>query len=186
MGNFCHAIFQSLPIHFRGSNQIKTSWETMGCVVHKTKRSLLHADVLQIFPTVNNGTHGSMNHALRRPHYTPAPPAERSTPVRCQLISLDPADNLGCSCPALVGTVARIHSRVESYSDLFILCLFYTYCQYQANQTADCFKECDEKCGLCVVFDVSLTIKRVRGQPLNILSVRKYLPLVQFRKECIS
>lgn len=74
-------------------------------MVHKTKQSLFHADVLQISPTENNGTHGSMNHILRKPYYTPAFPAEQSGPVQCPLISLNPEDNLGCSCPALVGIV---------------------------------------------------------------------------------
>ncbi|KAL7381199.1 hypothetical protein ABVT39_001896 [Epinephelus coioides] len=61
----------------------------------------LMCDVMQISPAENNGTHGSMNHILRQPYYTPAPPAEQSRPVQCPLISLKPADALGCSCPAL-------------------------------------------------------------------------------------
>lgn len=83
-----------------------------GCDVNFTHSSVwsFHADVMQISPTDNNGTHGSMNHVLRRPHYTPAPTAEQSVPVQCPLISLDPADDLGCSCPALVGIVTL---RVE-------------------------------------------------------------------------
>ncbi|XP_068431430.1 venom phosphodiesterase 1 [Clinocottus analis] len=63
----------------------------------------LMCDVMQISPSDNNGTHGSMNHLLRRPFYTPAPPAEQSAPVQCPLVSLDPADTLGCSCPGLSG-----------------------------------------------------------------------------------
>uniref|UniRef100_A0A4W6BRB1 SMB domain-containing protein n=1 Tax=Lates calcarifer TaxID=8187 RepID=A0A4W6BRB1_LATCA len=65
----------------------------------------LMCDVLQISPTDNNGTHGSMNHVLRQPYYTPVPPAEQTGPAQCPLLSLDPADSLGCSCPALVGTI---------------------------------------------------------------------------------
>uniref|UniRef100_A0A8C2WNV5 SMB domain-containing protein n=1 Tax=Cyclopterus lumpus TaxID=8103 RepID=A0A8C2WNV5_CYCLU len=45
----------------------------------------LMCDVMQISPADNNGTHGSMNHLLRWPFYTPAPPAERSDPVQCPL-----------------------------------------------------------------------------------------------------
>lgn len=70
--------------------------------------SLFHADVLQISPTDNNGTHGSMNHILRQPYHQPELPAERSRPTQCLLMSLDPEDNLGCSCPALVGIVTLI------------------------------------------------------------------------------
>nr|XP_020478264.1 venom phosphodiesterase 1-like [Monopterus albus]XP_020478265.1 venom phosphodiesterase 1-like [Monopterus albus] len=61
----------------------------------------LMCDVLQISPSDNNGTHGSMNHVLRQPYYTPAPPAEQSGPAQCKLVSLDPEDTLGCSCAAL-------------------------------------------------------------------------------------
>ncbi|KAM9839059.1 venom phosphodiesterase CdcPDE [Aulostomus maculatus] len=63
----------------------------------------LMCDVLQISPADNNGTHGSMNHVLRHPHYKPSPPVEQSRPVQCPLLSLSPADTLGCSCPGLVG-----------------------------------------------------------------------------------
>uniref|UniRef100_A0A8C2YYL4 Extracellular Endonuclease subunit A domain-containing protein n=1 Tax=Cyclopterus lumpus TaxID=8103 RepID=A0A8C2YYL4_CYCLU len=66
----------------------------------------LMCDVMQISPADNNGTHGSMNHLLRWPFYTPAPPAERSDPVQCPLVSLDPEDPLGCSCP-----VDHVHTK---------------------------------------------------------------------------
>ncbi|KAM4630105.1 venom phosphodiesterase CdcPDE [Polymixia lowei] len=68
-------------------------------------------DVLEIPPTDNNGTHGSMNHLLRRPYYIPHPPAEQSVPGQCPLLSLDPEDALGCSCPALSGN--SINSRLN-------------------------------------------------------------------------
>ncbi|XP_054461497.1 venom phosphodiesterase 1 [Anoplopoma fimbria] len=71
----------------------------------------LMCDVMQISPTDNNGTHGSMNHVLKRPYYTPTAPAERTAPVKCPLISLEPEDNLGCSCPALSGIA--INSRLN-------------------------------------------------------------------------
>lgn len=70
---------------------------------HEAKRSSFRADVMQISPGENNGTHGSMNHVLRQPFYAPAPPPEQSGPLRCPLTGLDPMDPLGCSCPALVG-----------------------------------------------------------------------------------
>ncbi|KAM8884832.1 venom phosphodiesterase CdcPDE [Synchiropus picturatus] len=61
----------------------------------------LMCDLLQISPADNNGTHGSMNHLLRMPFFTPAPPAELSAPLQCPLQDLNPPENLGCSCPAL-------------------------------------------------------------------------------------
>ncbi|KAJ3608699.1 hypothetical protein NHX12_023229, partial [Muraenolepis orangiensis] len=62
----------------------------------------LMCDVLQISPSPNNGTHGSLNHLLRRPHFLPRPPAELSPPSRCPLLTLQPSDTLGCSCPPAI------------------------------------------------------------------------------------
>ncbi|XP_053315226.1 ectonucleotide pyrophosphatase/phosphodiesterase family member 3 [Spea bombifrons] len=56
----------------------------------------LMCDLLQIHPAPNNGTHGSLNHLLTRPFYTPSFPAEKSNPLTCPLSQ--PASNLGCSC----------------------------------------------------------------------------------------
>uniref|UniRef100_A0A3P8SRM9 Ectonucleotide pyrophosphatase/phosphodiesterase 1 n=1 Tax=Amphiprion percula TaxID=161767 RepID=A0A3P8SRM9_AMPPE len=58
----------------------------------------LMCDVLEISPTDNNGTHGSMNHVLRKPHHIPTHPAEQSGPAECPLESVNPEDSLGCSC----------------------------------------------------------------------------------------
>ncbi|XP_056256020.1 ectonucleotide pyrophosphatase/phosphodiesterase family member 3 isoform X3 [Seriola aureovittata] len=71
----------------------------------------LMCDLLKISPSDNNGTHGSMNHVLKQAYYTPVPPAEQSMPALCQLVSLDPADSLGCSCLALSGNA--INSRLN-------------------------------------------------------------------------
>uniref|UniRef100_A0AAQ5WYH9 SMB domain-containing protein n=1 Tax=Amphiprion ocellaris TaxID=80972 RepID=A0AAQ5WYH9_AMPOC len=65
----------------------------------------LMCDVLEISPTDNNGTHGSMNHVLRKPHHIPTHPAEQSGPAECPLESLNPEDPLGCSCIDLVGII---------------------------------------------------------------------------------
>ncbi|KAF4081620.1 hypothetical protein AMELA_G00163300 [Ameiurus melas] len=61
----------------------------------------LMCDVLEITPAPNNGSHGSLNHLLRSPPYTPQPPVEQSAPGQCPLTSLEPTDPLGCSCHAL-------------------------------------------------------------------------------------
>ncbi|XP_056153912.1 venom phosphodiesterase 1 [Lampris incognitus] len=71
----------------------------------------LMCDVLEISPAENNGTHGSMNHVLRKPFYRPVHPAEQSHPDQCPLLSLRPTDQLGCSCPALSGNA--INSRLN-------------------------------------------------------------------------
>ncbi|XP_067467965.1 venom phosphodiesterase 1 isoform X1 [Thunnus thynnus] len=77
----------------------------------------LMCDVLQISPTVNNGTHGSMNHVLRQPYHIPMSPVEKSTPVNCSLVSLNTSDTLGCSCSALNGTVELMNSRLNLTAD---------------------------------------------------------------------
>ncbi|XP_034016259.1 ectonucleotide pyrophosphatase/phosphodiesterase family member 3 [Thalassophryne amazonica] len=71
----------------------------------------LMCDVLQISPMENNGTHGSLNHILRQPTYSPVPPTEQSRPEQCPLLSLEPEDSLGCFCPALSGNT--INSRLN-------------------------------------------------------------------------
>ncbi|XP_059205877.1 venom phosphodiesterase 1 [Centropristis striata] len=78
----------------------------------------LMCDVMQISPVENNGTHGSMNHLLRKPFFTPAPPAERSAPIHCPLTSLNASDQLGCSCPGLSenDTNSRLNLTAEEES----------------------------------------------------------------------
>ncbi|XP_047460671.1 venom phosphodiesterase 1 [Mugil cephalus] len=77
----------------------------------------LMCDVLQITPTDNNGTHGSMNHILKQPPYTPTLPAEQSGPTQCPLDSLDPADSLGCSCPGVSNAInGRLNLTSEEVS----------------------------------------------------------------------
>ncbi|XP_075453445.1 ectonucleotide pyrophosphatase/phosphodiesterase family member 3 isoform X2 [Ascaphus truei] len=58
----------------------------------------LICDLLQIKPAPNNGTHGSLNHILARPFYTPSFPAEKSNPLTCPFSNPLPDLNLDCSC----------------------------------------------------------------------------------------
>ncbi|NWU42032.1 ENPP3 phosphodiesterase, partial [Hylia prasina] len=58
----------------------------------------LMCDLLRIVPAENNGTHGSLNHLLKKPFYNPSHPKEVSSPSLCPLSSLTPADDLGCEC----------------------------------------------------------------------------------------
>ncbi|XP_068866861.1 ectonucleotide pyrophosphatase/phosphodiesterase family member 3 isoform X2 [Aphelocoma coerulescens] len=53
---------------------------------------------MEIVPAQNNGTHGSLNHLLKKPFYNPSHPREVSSPSSCPVSSLTPADNLGCKC----------------------------------------------------------------------------------------
>ncbi|XP_027489974.1 ectonucleotide pyrophosphatase/phosphodiesterase family member 3 [Corapipo altera] len=58
----------------------------------------LMCDLLRITPAPNNGTHGSLNHLLKKPFYSPSHPKEESPPSSCQVSSLIPEDALGCTC----------------------------------------------------------------------------------------
>ncbi|KAG8444561.1 hypothetical protein GDO86_009645 [Hymenochirus boettgeri] len=60
----------------------------------------LMCDLLQIHPAPNNGTHGSLNHLLSKPFYTPSLPTEKSNPLNCPFTSSIP--NSGCICNSSV------------------------------------------------------------------------------------
>ncbi|KAL0962324.1 hypothetical protein UPYG_G00338640 [Umbra pygmaea] len=70
----------------------------------------LMCDVLEISPSQNNGTHGSMNHLLRTPWYTPVHPAEKKAPGQCPLETLNPLDSLNCTC---LGNTTNLNSRLN-------------------------------------------------------------------------
>nr|ABY79123.1 ectonucleotide pyrophosphatase/phosphodiesterase 1 (predicted) [Callithrix jacchus] len=57
----------------------------------------LMCDLLNLTPAPNNGTHGSLNHLLKNPVYTPKHPKEVHPLVQCPF-TRNPRDNLGCSC----------------------------------------------------------------------------------------
>uniref|UniRef100_A0AAX7SN59 SMB domain-containing protein n=1 Tax=Astatotilapia calliptera TaxID=8154 RepID=A0AAX7SN59_ASTCA len=85
-----HAMFISYGPKFQKEKEIEP--------FSNTELYNLMCDVLEVSPSSNNGTHGSMNHVLQQPYYTPVHPAEQSEPAQCPLVSLNPEDNLGCSC----------------------------------------------------------------------------------------
>ncbi|MBN3306092.1 ENPP3 phosphodiesterase, partial [Amia calva] len=62
----------------------------------------LMCDLLEIPPAPNNGTHGSMNHLLRKPAYNPAYPQEVTKSGVCPVETLTPEDTLNCTCLAMV------------------------------------------------------------------------------------
>ncbi|NWW92852.1 ENPP3 phosphodiesterase, partial [Rhynochetos jubatus] len=58
----------------------------------------LMCDLLRITPAPNNGTHGSLNHLLKKPFYNPSHANEDSSPSSCPVSHLTPIDELGCTC----------------------------------------------------------------------------------------
>uniref|UniRef100_A0A452R069 Ectonucleotide pyrophosphatase/phosphodiesterase 1 n=1 Tax=Ursus americanus TaxID=9643 RepID=A0A452R069_URSAM len=57
----------------------------------------LMCDLLNLTPAPNNGTHGSLNHLLKNPVYTPKNPKEVHPVVQCPF-TRSPRRNLDCSC----------------------------------------------------------------------------------------
>uniref|UniRef100_A0A672HFH4 Ectonucleotide pyrophosphatase/phosphodiesterase 1 n=1 Tax=Salarias fasciatus TaxID=181472 RepID=A0A672HFH4_SALFA len=60
-------------------------------------------DLLGIRPAPNNGSHGSLNHLLKRPAHQPVHPAQLSHDTPCEAGGPAPSDGLRCSCPSLFG-----------------------------------------------------------------------------------
>lgn len=58
----------------------------------------LMCDLLEIQPSPNNGTHGSLNHLLKHPFYNPVHPAQLSHETPCEGSDPIPTDNLHCLC----------------------------------------------------------------------------------------
>ncbi|XP_005160498.1 ectonucleotide pyrophosphatase/phosphodiesterase family member 1 isoform X1 [Danio rerio] len=79
----------------------------------------LLCDLLGISPAANNGTHGSLNHILKKPRYQPVFPAERSAPSTCSAVSSSLRDPRGCTCDSLTeAEVNRLNQRlINSNSD---------------------------------------------------------------------
>ncbi|XP_004609149.1 ectonucleotide pyrophosphatase/phosphodiesterase family member 3 [Sorex araneus] len=74
----------------------------------------LICDLLRIHPAPNNGTHGSLNHLLKVPFYNPAHAQEMSNHSVCEVQSLKPTDNLGCTCSELqTADIERVNRRLN-------------------------------------------------------------------------
>uniref|UniRef100_A0A8B9H8V3 SMB domain-containing protein n=1 Tax=Astyanax mexicanus TaxID=7994 RepID=A0A8B9H8V3_ASTMX len=88
----------------------------------------LMCDIMEITPAHNNGSHGSLNHMLRTPPFSPQHPQEQSLPGQCPLATLVPTDPLGCSCPALVPN--NTHLTITFIRNIIPLVLyrFGSYC----------------------------------------------------------
>ncbi|NXG80266.1 ENPP3 phosphodiesterase, partial [Baryphthengus martii] len=73
----------------------------------------LMCDLLQILPAQNNGTHGSLNHLLKKPFYNPSHAKEASSPSSCPVSRLTPIDNLGCMCAHVSRDVSVLNKRLN-------------------------------------------------------------------------
>uniref|UniRef100_A0A671UR87 Ectonucleotide pyrophosphatase/phosphodiesterase 1 n=1 Tax=Sparus aurata TaxID=8175 RepID=A0A671UR87_SPAAU len=71
----------------------------------------LMCDLLDIRPSPNNGTHGSLNHLLKRPVYLPVHPAQLSHETPCKAVGPVPNDDLQCTCSSLNTTMVTFMNR---------------------------------------------------------------------------
>ncbi|XP_059212245.1 ectonucleotide pyrophosphatase/phosphodiesterase family member 1 [Centropristis striata] len=71
----------------------------------------LMCDLLGIRPAPNNGTHGSLNHLLRKPVHLPVHPAQLSHDAPCEASDPVPADDLQCTCTAQTKTMEADMNR---------------------------------------------------------------------------
>ncbi|XP_007897424.1 venom phosphodiesterase 2 isoform X1 [Callorhinchus milii] len=72
----------------------------------------LMCDLLEITPAPNNGSHGSLNHLLKKPIFNPTHAKERSSPTSCPFTKLAPNDSLECSC-SLPASLSRIVKKLN-------------------------------------------------------------------------
>uniref|UniRef100_A0A8C5CA00 Ectonucleotide pyrophosphatase/phosphodiesterase 1 n=1 Tax=Gadus morhua TaxID=8049 RepID=A0A8C5CA00_GADMO len=74
----------------------------------------LLCDLLGIPPSPNNGTHGSLNHLLKRPVHRPVHPAQLSHDAPCGALSALPMGGLGCNCSSVSPTEMDPIQRSDS------------------------------------------------------------------------
>uniref|UniRef100_UPI003AAC8A05 ectonucleotide pyrophosphatase/phosphodiesterase family member 1 n=1 Tax=Centroberyx gerrardi TaxID=166262 RepID=UPI003AAC8A05 len=71
----------------------------------------LMCDLLGIPPAPNNGTHGSLNHLLKRPVHMPVHPAQLSHDAPCDASDPVPADDLSCTCSSRTKAAEKTMNR---------------------------------------------------------------------------
>ncbi|CAI5770115.1 pyrophosphatase phosphodiesterase family member 1 [Podarcis lilfordi] len=102
----------------------------------------LMCDLLGLTPAPNNGTHGSLNHLLKKASYMPRHPKEESLPSTCPPTQQrTSADNRGCPCDFSIQQQITFNTseikKIEKYSLPFgrprvlqkkqVYCLLHSY-----------------------------------------------------------
>uniref|UniRef100_A0A8D0BG77 Ectonucleotide pyrophosphatase/phosphodiesterase 1 n=1 Tax=Salvator merianae TaxID=96440 RepID=A0A8D0BG77_SALMN len=76
----------------------------------------LICDLLDLVPAPNNGTHGSLNHLLKKASYVPKHPKEESNPSSCPFTRQRILSNdLGCLCDSSVNLPLKL-KKIEKIS----------------------------------------------------------------------
>ncbi|KAL7987761.1 hypothetical protein Chor_006680 [Crotalus horridus] len=68
--------------------------------------------LLKLKPAPNNGTHGSLNHLLKNPFYTPSPAKEQSSPLSCPFGPVPSPDVSGCKCSSIT-ELEKVNQRLN-------------------------------------------------------------------------
>uniref|UniRef100_A0A670YST0 Ectonucleotide pyrophosphatase/phosphodiesterase 1 n=1 Tax=Pseudonaja textilis TaxID=8673 RepID=A0A670YST0_PSETE len=77
----------------------------------------LMCDLLDLTPAPNNGTHGSLNHLLKRASYIPKHPKEESSPSPCPSVGQRTStDGHSCSCKSLFAFLPSVVKKIEKYN----------------------------------------------------------------------
>ncbi|NXU63715.1 ENPP3 phosphodiesterase, partial [Horornis vulcanius] len=93
----------------------------------------LMCDLLHIVPAENNGTHGSLNHLLKKPFYNPSHPKEVSSPSLCPVSRLFCQDNSPTCLSVPVekqAVVSQIRSFKLSYEYQDLFSIKYSLCNF--------------------------------------------------------
>uniref|UniRef100_A0A452R0A9 Alkaline phosphodiesterase I n=1 Tax=Ursus americanus TaxID=9643 RepID=A0A452R0A9_URSAM len=96
----------------------------------------LMCDLLNLTPAPNNGTHGSLNHLLKNPVYTPKNPKEVHPVVQCPF-TRSPRRNLDCSChPSVIKRSTLPYGRPRVLQRNTSACLLYQH-QFVSGYSRD-------------------------------------------------
>uniref|UniRef100_A0A672HEY9 Ectonucleotide pyrophosphatase/phosphodiesterase 1 n=1 Tax=Salarias fasciatus TaxID=181472 RepID=A0A672HEY9_SALFA len=90
-------------------------------------------DLLGIRPAPNNGSHGSLNHLLKRPAHQPVHPAQLSHDTPCEAGGPAPSDGLRCSCPSLTPDTVLVYDRIPGSRQMMKLLSSFTYSLISSN-----------------------------------------------------
>uniref|UniRef100_A0A8C1VDN0 SMB domain-containing protein n=1 Tax=Cyprinus carpio TaxID=7962 RepID=A0A8C1VDN0_CYPCA len=78
----------------------------------------LMCDVLEINPYHNNGTHGSLNHLLRMPFYSPSHPTEQSSPEQCPITKNSTQESAHTQKTHSVTSQVKVNRRISDVCNL--------------------------------------------------------------------
>lgn len=81
-----------------------------------SKLSFSSPDLLGIRPAPNNGSHGSLNHLLRRPVHLPVHPAQLSHDSQCEANSSVPVPHPPCACSFQTQEMVRVDPNRRTFS----------------------------------------------------------------------